>query len=192
MHNHVVRHDHFFHDTFKVSILTRRVKRKNSTIFYCTAQFQIQLPKLSNLFQSKITDTNERFDMWVWICAKKVMIEVLKEAWRKILYSISNISSQLVFLILWWDFLKLQMTTVFSITLLNALLALLKILPLEITRNSSTGTELWHQITSKYRMSADLSAQLLNPLPYLESKLQIAHYWYHKFLFWNPEWNQFF
>ena len=68
------------------------------------------------------------------------------------------------------------MTTVFSITLLNALLALLKILPLEITRNSSTGTELWHQITSKYRMSADLSAQLLNPLPYLESKLQIAHY----------------
>ena len=36
---------------------------QNSIIFYCTAQFQIQLPKLSNLFQSKITDTNERFDM---------------------------------------------------------------------------------------------------------------------------------
>ena len=72
MHNHVGRHGHFPHDTFKVCILTQRLKLKNLAIFiFCTAQFQIQL---NNWFQSRITDTNEQFDMKVWICAKKVMI----------------------------------------------------------------------------------------------------------------------
>ena len=72
MHNHVGRHGHFPHDTFKVCILTQRLKLKNLASFiFCTAQFQIQL---NNWFQSRITDTNERFDMKVWICAKKVMI----------------------------------------------------------------------------------------------------------------------
>ena len=105
-------HGHFFMIHLKSVYWHRELNLR--ILLFSIVQHNFKFNYLSNWLQSKTTDTNERFDMWVWICAKKVMIEVLKEAWRKILYSISNISSQLVFLILWWDFFKLQMTTVFN------------------------------------------------------------------------------